>query len=516
MKKKRGKFPVVSTAILAMAALCALANDPNKTQPLIAEPNVRTAVVAVIPCSGMIDDGLYQSLKRRTQTALDGGATYIMYEISTYGGRVDSADDIAKYFIHDVAKTADTVAYVTTEAISAGAMISVSCKDIIMRTSTTIGDCAPIEMGGKLEGVEREKAESFIRAAFERAAEANKYPKPLLRAMVSQRIEVWRVKDIKTGKYSFFESEQLPKDANLYDLANKQLADSKDDLLTLTASKAFEYGIARAVVTDRAAALIFLEKRDNVAFTQMPMVLETNWSEEMVRVLNHPVATSLLFMIGLLGIYIELGSPGLGLPGLVAVICFAILFGSKYLVGLANWVEVVIFFVGVLLLLIEILVIPGFGVTGILGILCMIVGLLGMFLPNRPGELPWPKTSFDWTLLQNGALTLGAGFVGFLILAMLLAKHLPKIRFLSGLVMIPGTAGGIESPISMTAPPETSPKLDIGQTGEVIMPLRPSGKAQFDSVFVDVVAQGEFLKKGTKVRIVEISGNRVVVQAVKE
>lgn len=514
MKKKRGKFSVISTAILAVAALCALANDPNKT--LVAEPNFRTAVVAVIPCSGMIDDGLYQSIKRRTQAALDSGATYIIYEISTYGGLVQSADDIAKYFIHDVAKKADTVAYITTEAISAGAMISVSCKDIIMRTNTTIGDCAPIEMGGKLEGVEREKAESFIRAAFERAAEANKYPKPLLRAMVSQRIEVWRVKDINTGEYTFFESEQLPKDANQHDLANKQLADSKDDLLTLTASKALEYGIARAVVADRAAALAFLEKRDNVAFTQSPIVLETNWSEEMVRILNHPVATSLLFMIGLLGIYIELGSPGLGLPGLVAVICFAILFGSRYLVGLANWVEVALFVIGILLLFIELLIVPGFGVTGVLGIIFMVAGLLGMFIPNSPDEIPWPKTSFDWTLLQNGALTLGAGFIGFLVLVRLLGKYIPKITFLSGLMMSPATAGGAESPISMTAPPETAPILEVGQVGTVITPLRPSGKAQFESIFVDVVAQGEFLKKGTKVKIVQIVGNRVVVAAVKE
>ena len=513
MKKKRGKLPVISLMALAVAALSALANDLGIST---GDPNVRTAVVAVIPCSGMIDDGLYQSIKRRTQTALDGGATYIMYEISTYGGDVPSADNIAKFFIHDAAKKAHTIAYITTEAISAGSMISVSCEDIIMRTNTTIGDCAPIVLGGKLEGVEREKNESFIRAAFERAAEANKYPKPLLRAMVTQRIEVWRVKDINTGEYTFFEAEQLPKDANEYDLANKQLIDSKEEILTLTASKAFEYGIARSVVADRAAAMAFLEKRDNVAFTQSPAVLETNWSEEMVRILNHPVATSLLFMIGLLGIYIELGSPGLGLPGLVAVICFAILFGSRYLVGLANWVEVVLFIVGILLLLVELLIVPGFGVTGVLGIIFMFAGLLGMFIPNQPDELPWPKTSFDWTLLQNGALTLGAGFVGFLVLASLLAKHLPKIKFLSGLVMMPATAGGVDAPISMTAPPETSTKLDVGQTGAVVTPLRPSGKAQFDSVFVDVVAQGEFLKKGTNVRIVEISGNRVVVEAVKE
>src|SRR4030043_1595185 len=96
----------------------------------------QTVKAAVIVCKGMIDDGLYKSIRRRTQIALDSGAKYLIYEISTYGGLLQSGDDISKYFILDVAKTAHTVAYVATEAISAGAMISVSCQDIIMRENT--------------------------------------------------------------------------------------------------------------------------------------------------------------------------------------------------------------------------------------------------------------------------------------------------------------------------------------------------------------------------------------------
>ena len=513
MKYKRGKFPVISAVILVFAVLCALASDSNTLRPSTADPNVRTAVVAVIPCSGMIDDGLYQSIKRRTQTALNKGATYIIYEISTYGGLVQSADDISKYFIHDVAPKADTVAYITTEAISAGSMISVSCKDIIMRTSTTIGDCAPIEMGGKLEGVEREKTESFIRAAFERAAEVNKYPKPLLRAMVTQRIEVWRIKNLKSGQYQFFEAEQLPKDANEYALAGKELIDSKEDLLTLTASRAFEYGIARAVVPDRAAAMAWLEKRDNVVFTQVPLVFETNWSEEMVRILNHPVTTSLLFMIGLLGVYLELSSPGLSLPGFVALICFALLFGSKYLVGLANWVEIAIFFIGVALLLVELLIIPGFGITGILGIMFMTVGLLAMFVHNPPGKLPIPETSYDVNNLINGILTLGAGFVGFLIILWIFGRHLPKIQFFSGLML--KTAPAVPSAeISMTAPPESSTIIQAGDKGIAVSTLRPSGKARFGDAIVDVVAEGEWIPSKSDIIVVLIEGVRVVVRKI--
>ncbi len=116
---------------------------------------------------------------------------------------------------------AHTVAYVEREAISAGAIISVSCQDIIMQEHTTIGDCAPISPGTTLEGVEREKIESPTRGFFERAANANNYPVALLRAMVSIQIEVYRVKNLKTDKYEFFEGTDLPNDANNYDIAHK-------------------------------------------------------------------------------------------------------------------------------------------------------------------------------------------------------------------------------------------------------------------------------------------------------
>ena len=171
-----------------------------------ADPNQvpRPAKAAIISCKGMIDQGLLESLERRGETAIDAGADYLIFEIETYGGLVDAADSIAKYFIQTVDDRARTVAYVSTEAISAGALISVSCNDIIMRRSTTIGDCAPIIMGGKLEGVEREKSESFIRAAFQRAAEANGYPELLLKAMVTMQTEVWRVKNLQTDQWEFF------------------------------------------------------------------------------------------------------------------------------------------------------------------------------------------------------------------------------------------------------------------------------------------------------------------------
>jgi len=498
------------------APLLAAADDVGlgPIEPNTAAQDLPVVKAVVIVCKDMIDDGLYKSIRRRTQTAIDAGADYLIYEISTYGGLLKSADDISKYLILDVAKKTHTVAYITTEAISAGAMISVSCQDIIMLENTTIGDCAPMQIGTKLEGVEREKVESFTRAAFERAAEANRYPPALLKAMVSMKTEVYRVKNLQTNEYEFFESDQLPKDPNGYDIDNKELIVRDDELLTLTASKALEYGIARAVVDGRQGAIGFLAERDSVTFVGPPMVLRTNWSEEMVRWINSPAVMGVLVLLAMLAVYAELHTPGVGLPGLVAVICIVIIVGSKYLIGLANWVEVALFIVGVLLLLIELFVLPGFGIAGFAGIFCILAGLFGMLVKNPPDKIPWPQTQFDWQLFTNGVLGLAIGVVGFVVLAYLLSKYLPRLEFLSGLMLVPAVAKrGDEMEVSMTAVPEGGTiTVNVGDVGEVVSTLRPTGKVKFDAAIVDCVAQAEFLDKGANVEIIEIHGNRVVVK----
>lgn len=475
----------------------------------------RTARAAIIPCKGMIDNALFHSIERRSEKAMADGVDYLIYEIETYGGLVNAADNIAKYFIQTVGDRATTVAYVTTEAISAGAFISVSCNDVIMRKNTTIGDCAPITLGGKLEGVEREKAESFIRAAFQRAAEANGYPDLLLKAMVTMQVAVVRVKNVGTGQYEFFEADELPEDANEYDVKNAETIVDDDELLTLTDSQAQEYGVARAVVENQDGVLDFLATRDNVSFAEAPMRLKPTWSEQMVSWLNSPAVAAVLVMLALLGVYIEFSTPGLGLPGLVAAICFAILVGSKYLVGLANWVEIALLFVGMVLLLIEFFVLPGFGIAGILGIACLLGGLFGMLIRNAPDELPWPETPADWQMFTSGVLGLALGFTGFAFLAWLLSRYLPKLQFLSGLVLVPTAAtrgaGGVT--VSMTRPPESAGLgVQLGDVGTVTSHLRPAGRARFGEAVVDVVAAGEFLDKGAVVEITEIRGNRVVVK----
>lgn len=514
--------------LIGPGTLCALAQEKEQggaasENNVIASSNAveesQSSSAALIPCKGMIDDGLFQSIKRRCELAIENGVEYLILQIETYGGLLKSADDISKYLILDIKDRAHTVAYITTEAISAGAMISVACEDIVMLENTTIGDCAPIVMGGQLEGVEREKAESFTRAAFKRAAEANGYPDALLMAMVSQKIEVYQVLNNKTGKYEFFESEDLPKDPNSYALDDKKLVDSEDEILTLTSSVAKEYGIARAEVENLKGVMDYLSQQYDVNFATGPVEYPMLWSEQMVRWVNSPAVMSILIMLCLLGVYVELNTPGLGVPALLAVACGVIIVGSKYLVGLANWIEIAAVVMGLVLLLVEIFVIPGFGIAGISGIICLMLGLFGMLVKNTPDQIPWPQNDIDWDIFLNGILGIVGGVTGFVILAALVARFLPKMEFMSGLILAPSLSpGGATSPVSTDMPDQgrgDNQKLKVGSRGVVTSTLRPIGTAMFGEELVDVVAAAEFIEKGTEVEVKEIHGNRVVVRKVR-
>ncbi len=479
-----------------------------------------SGVAAIIPIEGMIDDGLFQSIKRRVNLAREDGADYLVFRIETYGGLVKSADDISKYLILEMPDDIRTVAYINTEAISAGAWISVSCNDIIMRENTKVGDCAPITFGGEeMQTVEREKSESFIRSAFRTAAQANDYPTALLEAMVTQRLKVYRYKNPETGIYEFYNEQDLPEDPNTAGENAPELIDDDDTLVTLTASEAKEYKIAREVVDNIEEALAFLEERDNITFQPNPTVYETLWSEDMVRMINHPSVMGVLFLLMMLGVYMELNTPGLGLPGLVAVISLIIIVGSKYLIGLANWIEIAVFIIGILLLLAEIFLIPGFGIAGLAGIVCIFAGLFGMLIKNTPDEIPWPSGQMEWDLFMNGLMGMMGGFAGFVILAALFAKYMPRMKLFSGLILDPSARAAameqdqLDLGEDSTPPaPKSKDTVDPGDIGRVVTAFRPIGEARFGDRVLDVVAQGDFIEKGREVEVLEVHGNRIVVR----
>ncbi|MBN2376073.1 MAG: hypothetical protein JXD22_06715 [Sedimentisphaerales bacterium] len=475
----------------------------------------------VITIADMVDNGLYESLKRRTQAAIDAGATHIIYQVDTDGGLVSSARDIWYYFMHDVNLKVHTVAYVRSRALSAGAMISVACNDIIMKKATQIGDCAPITLGGQLEGVEREKIESALRKHFTDAAEINGYPAALCRAMVSIHLQVYRYKNLETDSWDYFDDdgngENLP-DGFPYDLESAELVVREGELCTLTADNALKYGISRTVVEGLDEQAIekvfkFLEQRDQIKFSRPIAVLETNWSETMVRWIASPAVAGILMLVAMLGIYVELNSPGLGLPGAVALIALTILFGSKYLIGMANWWEIAFFIIGMGLLVLEIFVIPGFGIAGISGILLMVFSLGAMMVTNSPSEFPLPATELDWQNFEAHLLWTMAGFLGFIVCAYFFGKYFTRIPITNRLVL-PAHDDPVSARSGGAAAPSAKLPVTVGQKGITLSSLRPSGNARFGNQKLPVVSRGNIIDANKEIVVVAIDGNSIVVKEI--
>jgi len=471
-----------------------------------------TKKVAVIECKEMIDKGLLESIKRRCESAINNDAEIIIFEIDTFGGELLTAIEIWEYLIHDLNDRVHTIAYVPTKAISAGALISVACEDIIMRTATSIGDCAPITPGGELKGVEREKIESPTRIYFVNAAKANNYPIAICESMVTIGHKVFAVTNLETKSVEYFEENSLPTDETLYDIDNKTVIVSDEALLTLDAEDALKYNLCRAIVKDIEGLLSFIETRDNIAVVRPIERLKTNWSEEMVRWITSPAIAGVLLMIGMLGVYAEINSPGLGLPGLIAVIAFTVLFGSKFAIGMAQWWEIVLFTVGIILLLVEIFVTPGFGLFGISGVIIVMAAYCAMMIKNGPEQIPLPSDAMQWSIFKDQLLGSALGIIGFIVGASLITRYIGTLPFANKIIL--QTPGVTHSDISLDASHEIvdTVAIQVGDCGISITPLRPAGRARICDKNIDVICQSEMIDSDQPIEVISVEGYRVIVK----
>lgn len=455
--------------------------------------------VFIIPLSGMIDGGLCDSLERRVNIAKENGSDLIFFEIDTYGGRLEPAFEISEY-ISDI-DYAKTIAFIPTKAISAGALIAISCNEIYMAPQAELGDCEPIvpssEGGYKTVG---EKIQTVLRTKFRKFAEKNGYPVLLAEAMVTKEIEVYYIitEDRPDGIYISGRELKEMTEEEKKKIKSKKLIIEEGKLLTMYAKEAQEYQFAKAIVKDRDSLLKLLNI-DKVATT----LLETNWSEEMVRFLES--IAPVLLGIGLVALWIEFKAPGFGLPGIIGVLCLATVFLSKYLVGLAEAPEIILFFIGIALIAVEILVIPGFGIAGIAGIIMILIGVILSFQ-----DFTIPRTPYDVQMFTKNIFTIICTFLGSGVAIFILFKYMPGIPVFHRLVLTASETaqGGFVIP----SQPEGGDDL-TGRKGKAVTALHPTGKIEVNNRTLDVVTDGEYVEKGQAVEIIEIRGNRIVVRA---
>ncbi len=510
----RGYRLWVACAVVALATVCwgQVATTPSATSPTAppspsaapaASPTLAppaSGKVAVLTISGNIDYGLHWSLKRRIKAALDSGADVLLFELDTYGGDLHAAFEIGD-LIYDIKNDHEgrirTVAYVHKKAFSAGALIALACNDIVMRRGATIGDCQPIMVNPQSHGIETapEKIQTGVRAYMSKYAVGNGYPEALCLKMVDVDMEVVRVR-AADGVVRYMTPQQFDEmKPDEKSGAEKTSVLGKGKLLTISDDRAAEYGISRATVTGLSEA---------VARYGAPLgdPHETNWSEEMVRFLNSTAVVSLLLIVGLGSLYMAFKTPGFGLPEILAIICFSVLFFSKYLVGLATVMNVVLFLVGVGLIAAEVFVIPGLGVVGIAGLLCLLIALV-----LSMQKFTIPQYDFEVDLLARNLITVFGSLLAATLGLLALVRWLPKTPFLGRLVLQTQ-----QTPASGYVVESADLRGLVGKRGVAVSPLRPAGRAEIEGIARLVMTDGDFIEPGTPVVVAEVNGNRIVVQ----
>jgi membrane-bound serine protease (ClpP class) len=418
------------------------------------------AIVYVAPIEGMIDLGLAPFVRRVLDEADKAGAAAVILKINTFGGRVDAAVMIRDALVGAKVKT---VAFIDKRAISAGALISLACHVIAIGDGGTIGAATPVQAGGPAGGTQPtdEKAVSYVRKEFRSTADVRKRPPLIAEAMVDPDVAIPGL--IEKGK-----------------------------LLTLTTSEAVEHKIADF----RADTLEDVLKQLGLQDAEVRPVSE-NWAEHIVRFLTHPVLSSLLMTIGMLGIIIELRTPGFGVPGALGISSLALFFWGHWLVRLAGWEEVLLVALGLVLLAVEIFVTPGFGLTGIIGIVALLAGL-SLSLVGAGATIE----------IIVGAIARVVVSLGIALAASIaLLRFLPRLPFGRDLIL----NTGLDTAIGYASAPESDREW-LGKTGTAVSPLRPAGIADIDGQRVDIVSQGEWIDAGAPIEVIRVDGNRIVVR----
>ncbi|MBK7404864.1 MAG: hypothetical protein IPJ41_09585 [Phycisphaerales bacterium] len=239
--------------------------------------------------------------------------------------------------------------------------------------------------------------------------------------------------------------------------------------------------------------------------------LEPSWSEWVVRAMTHNWVRGILIVVFLIALFMELSHPGIGLPGAIAAIALVALLAPPALVGLANWWEIGAIVVGIILIGLELFVIPGFGVPGILGLLLLFGGLLGTFVADSPGSL-FPDSSGAHSDMLYGLVTIMLSTATALVGMYFIGKHFGSIPLLGGLVLksVSGESGEdgeflAEIPVGGKQLPKT------GALGVAVSTLRPSGRVEIGNAVVDAVADFGIIEAGSRVRVVSASDFRIVV-----
>lgn len=530
--------------------------------------------VAVLTVDGVIDSVTYTSLERRIRQAVADGADAIVLDINTPGGDLFATLDICSLLKDRSITPANTVAWIHPTAFSAGTIIALACREIVVSPNATLGDAAPIATGplGMLQNLaptERAKLLAPLQTEIIDSARRNHYDENLVRGFIELGWELWLIENIHTGERvvvdpseyervfgeappaqpvpqppqvsgqgispwvnkavprtsdtAGLDEEALRKQAEREsalppvrqpltdaDRGNWRLITRVNDgnsLLTLRADEAIFYGLAVRTIANDAELQTFFNAQQVVRY-------DTTWSESLVRFLVNPIVRAVLLIIFLVSLFIELAAPGLGIFGATALAALLLLIGAPYLAGMAEWWDILLIVVGLLLVVIELFLLPGMGIPGIIGVLCLLVGMVGTFIT---GDI---TTSGGQSQLWTGlATTLTAVFAAGVII-WFISRQLHSFPVLNQIILTTELKDSSDTARSssglLQAMGTVQPALEAGMTGIAETDLRPSGRANINGRMVDVSSVGPYIARGTPIRVVSVGRFVIEVEEASE
>ncbi len=466
---------------------------------------------ALIRFEGPIYPSSEQFLKRKLAVARKAGADLVVIEIDSPGGYLLPSQRISEA-LRDV-KWARTVAFVPQEALSGGAIVALGCDEIIVAENGRLGDAGMIQFDDiqKAWRYAPEKVQSdFARWIRDMAVAKGRSP-ALAEAMTDKDLEVFRMRHRETDEVAFMSQEEIisAEDEDQWEKGKRVLETREGKFLEVNGPRAVELQLATATLETRS------DLRKHFNLKSDFLVLRHTRVDTAVFILNLPLITGLLFVIGLVALYVEVSAPGISVGGLIAGLCFVLFFWSHFLGGTSGWLEVILFLAGVVFLLMEIFVIPGFGVSGVTGILLLLVSVVmashDFSRWNTSADLP--------SLTVTLATVMSSGVVAMVLIAVV-ARYFHRMPVLNRLVLRPpvasddGEIDGESQKVKGGDDVDGRFHVSVGDWGIADSPLRPAGKARFGNEFVDVVTDGTFVDNGQQVRVIDISGNRVMVRRV--
>lgn len=417
-----------------------------------------------------IDENIAKPALRKTEKALQEAkeqkVDYILLELNTFGGELDAADKIRTLLLN---APMPTMVFINNNAASAGALISIACDSIYMAEGSSLGAASVVNQSGEIMP---DKYQSYMRSLMRSTAEKNGRNPDIAQAMVDPDVYVPMVSD--SGK-----------------------------VLTFTTEEAVSNHFCEQMANDRASVLQ-AAGLENVTIVEQQLT----WIDKFINFLVNPVVSGILIMCIVGGLYFEFQSPGLGLPIIIAIAGALLFFAPHYLEGLAAHWEILVFLAGVILLMLEIFVVPGFGVTGISGIVLIFTSLILTMVFNVGFHFQFdPNLDAAVQIGRSTIIVLMSVVCGF-FLSLWLSKKLITAETRFGTMAL---KTNLETDEGFTAQ-DMRLQAYVGRSGISATFMRPAGKIEIDGELLEATAEHGLIEKGERVVVTRFENAQLFVR----